>query len=168
MHRFAKAEMFNQLFADCKWQSFRGVFVDTKCDETNCESPASCSGAGHCTPKGTCACDRGAIGDLCEDCVTGFAGTSCDACAPGFHGLTCQQCPLNTYSAGGAPTDAVCEACAPGTSRAGVASEAGVASTPRPWTWIVSGRVDAAVLDVESLIRRRGPRRRESDTPPRS
>jgi len=112
---FAKAEMFNQLFADCKWQSFRGVFVDTKCDETNCESPASCSGAGHCTPKGTCACDRGAIGDLCEDCVTGFAGTSCDACAPGFHGLTCQQCPLNTYSAGGAPTDAVCEACAPGT-----------------------------------------------------
>ncbi|EJD46216.1 growth factor receptor domain-containing protein [Auricularia subglabra TFB-10046 SS5] len=44
-------------------------------------SPA-CSGAGVCTPSGTCECPSGGgfTGDRCEECAEGFFGPKCDKC----------------------------------------------------------------------------------------
>jgi hypothetical protein len=46
---------------------------------TTCQPP--CSGSGHCTSSGKCAC------------AEGFTGTSCDSCASGFFGPACKPCP---------------------------------------------------------------------------
>ncbi|KZV89047.1 growth factor receptor domain-containing protein [Exidia glandulosa HHB12029] len=45
-------------------------------------SPA-CSGAGICTPQGTCVCPSGG----------GFEGDKCESCADGFFGPSCTKCP---------------------------------------------------------------------------
>ena len=113
---FLAATSFNQTFTDCKWQTFAGTFEFTPCEATRCEDPASCSSGGVCTATGTCACARGAFGELCEECVTGFTGTGCKECLPGFHGLTCQPCDQNTFSIGGVPQAGdACESCPNGT-----------------------------------------------------
>ncbi len=68
-----------------------------------------CNGHGTCldglSSPGTCQCDKGFQGDLCNECTanrsgpdctcaTGWDGPNCDRCAPGYYGSDCRQtCP---------------------------------------------------------------------------
>ena len=74
-----------------------------------------CAGHGECRDDGTCGCNAGWSGDVCDACASGYEGANCDqrvceagchhgecrdgtcACSTGWGGATCAQrvCPNN-------------------------------------------------------------------------
>ncbi|XP_048003494.1 cysteine-rich with EGF-like domain protein 2 isoform X2 [Leguminivora glycinivorella] len=73
-----------------------------------CGAHGRCRGDGTRLGNGTCHCDAGYKGELCEDCVTGYYKSSEDS------GPECKRCHYSCTGGcrGGAPLD--CVACRPG------------------------------------------------------